>query len=117
MTASALVGCATQLACRAAQAGTTIGGGAGVGLGVGLGDGLGSSDGLGLGLGDWCLALGVARGVSGPLGVQDVNAAMTRRRPTPILTPRFNEKGLGRVTRVPGVRKLRRIPRIRLALS
>lgn len=89
-----------------------------MGLGLGLGDGLSSIGvAVGLGLGDWCLAVGLCSGVSGPLGVQPVSVATTKRRPTPVLTARFNEKERGRVTGVPSVRKLRRIPRSRLAVS
>jgi hypothetical protein len=77
----------TQLACRAAQAGTAIGLGSGLGEGEGLG--LGLSAGLGLAVvGDGVvrLAAGLGCGASGPLAVQPAMAAKQRRRTTPFLT-------------------------------
>src|SRR5712664_4474232 len=67
-TASCGAGVLTQLACRAAQAGTTTGLGSGLGEGIGLGLGLscGLATGLVVGVGVERLAPGLGWGDSGP---------------------------------------------------
>src|SRR5215470_15370276 len=94
-TASAAAGWPTQVACRAAHAGTSTGLGWLVGLGlacwVGLGVGLG--EGLGVGLG---FLLGeLTGGARGPLGVHAARAARTRRRAIPFLTLDPTNKDVG----------------------
>jgi hypothetical protein len=94
MTASPAAGCPTQLAWRAAQAGTWMGLGRLVGLGLGLASSVGLGLGLGLGLGVCFLAVGVFGGARGPLAVQPVSAASVRRRTTPFLTALSTNKGM-----------------------
>src|SRR6266545_1161793 len=93
----------------AAQAGTATGVGSsmgeGEGLGLGLGSGLGLGNGDGVGDGVVC-----AWGASGPFGVQAATAARVTRRTTPFLTPAWNDRTHGRVTRGRGSRKSPRIP-------
>ena len=117
-TASSATGLPPQLACRAAQAGTTTGLGWGLGEGDGLG--LGVSVGVALGLAarlGLCLAVGLFTGASGPLAVQPERAARNRRRTTPILTTDSNEQGCACVTRYPSGGESHRIPQGRLAPS
>jgi hypothetical protein len=85
----------TQLACRAAHAGTTTGPGSGVGDGLGLGLSTGLGLGLGEGVGVCSFAAGDGGGASGPFGVQPTMAARDTRSTTPFLTGAFNEQRCG----------------------
>lgn len=81
-TASLATGAEAQLACIAAQAGTSTGGGVGLGDGVGVGVevGVGVGDGLGEGGVGLCLA------TSGPFAEQAETNTSRTKRTTPILT-------------------------------
>ena len=116
-TASAAAGVLTQLAWRAAQAGTATGVGSGVTEGLGVG--VSSGDGLGVAVGDGLgrLALGLAMGASGPLAVHPATAASNRKRTTPFLTTDCNEQRYAWVTGLAERRKSHRIPPGRLAMS
>jgi hypothetical protein len=72
-----------QVACIAAQEGTSSGIADGLGEGLGVGDGLGEGDGDGLGLG---VGEGLAWVTAGPFGVQPAIASTKTTRRRPLLT-------------------------------
>lgn len=83
-TASFAVGDPAQLACMAAQAGTSTGGAVAVGEGGGVGVELGVGVGVGDGLGE--AGAGERFATKGPFAVQPATAASRTKRTTPILT-------------------------------
>jgi len=82
-TASEAAGGAEQVACIAAQAGTSVGLGIGEGVGEGSGLGVGLAEGVGLGLEDG-EADGLGWATSGPFAVQAATASRTPTAANPL---------------------------------